>query len=185
MDWDRDGQPWPRFAGRARVRWRCRGLGGSRKRGRCERAAKIVPAERQWCLGQQAGAPVGIRGLRAHQQPGSADQAVPGVLGSSVPSPGKNGGLTGVVCVKASDCWAVGSYENSGGAYLNEVLHFNGKKWSRIPTPQPGSSTGVDGLFAVTCVRASDCLAVGTEGPSLGSLSNMVQRWNGKKWKTE
>jgi hypothetical protein len=136
-------------------------------------------------FGRQAGARFGHLGLNGRWQPGSADLAAPGAFGSSVPSPGKNGELTGVVCVDASDCWAVGSYENSSDAYLNEVLHFNGKKWSVVKTPDPAGKGSDDDneLYRLKCLSASSCWAVGeTEKGNDGADLNEALHFNGKKW---
>ena len=102
----------------------------------------------------------------------------PGTAPSEFRSP-----LVSVSCTSPNDCWAVGYYFNDAmTALFSDAMHWTGKKWSHVKTPQPGGNPGVDGLFGVTCVGASDCWAVGTAGPSLGALSNVVLRWNGKRW---
>jgi hypothetical protein len=76
--------------------------------------------------------------------------------------------LTGVSCVSASDCEAVGS--TSGGTLAEE---WNGSSWTIQSTP--GASP--DDLSSVSCLSASDCMAVG--GISGGSLA---EEWNGSSW---
>ncbi len=72
----------------------------------------------------------------------------------------------------------------NGTATENEVLRFNGRKWSSVSTPQPGgTATGDDNeLFGVSCTSASRCLAVGTTQSGSGPQWNESLRFNGKKW---
>jgi hypothetical protein len=108
-----------------------------------------------------------------------------------VPSQGGNtlgdvSELTAVRCRVASDCWAVGRYFNKNGAALDQALHWNGTKWSVVPTPTPaGTLNGDDNeLFDVVCTAASACWAGGEHGnnASLGVTLNQLLRWNGRKW---
>ena len=92
--------------------------------------------------------------------------------------------LYGNACVSASDCWAVGNYQVGTGPEFNEVLHFNGKKWSRVKAPEPGGTGAgdTDYLDDVACASAKDCWAVGSYEQSGGPYLNETLRWNGKKW---
>ena len=59
--------------------------------------------------------------------------------------------LTGVFCITASDCWAVG--------YSPTLLeHWDGTAWS-IVTPSDGPVAGI--LTGVACVSGTECWAVG------------------------
>lgn len=62
------------------------------------------------------------------------------VVRSSVPAPGIASNLYGVTCLSASRCWAVGAYATGAGAILNQALRWNGSKWSRVRTPDPGGT---------------------------------------------
>jgi Glycosyl hydrolase family 76 len=111
---------------------------------------------------------------------------------TSVPKPG---GVTrstdfdyldGVACTSSSDCWAVGYYGKGNGAQLNEALHWDGHRWSLVPTPQPGgTATSVDQseLADVACAAASDCWAVGAYTDRAGAYLNEALHWNGKRWR--
>ena len=94
--------------------------------------------------------------------------------------------LFGVRCAAVSDCWAVGVYAVSGGADLDQALHWNGTKWSLMPTPTPGGSLSgdVNELFDVGCTSSSSCWAAGRYGTQSGGvvLLNQLLHWNGKKW---
>jgi hypothetical protein len=92
--------------------------------------------------------------------------------------------LAGLGCSSSASCWAAGSDGNlTGPTELNEILHWNGKKWSTVTVPNPdGSNPGANNaLYFDTCVSASDCWAVGTYG-SGNVYSNEVVHWNGHKW---
>jgi hypothetical protein len=70
-----------------------------------------------------------------------------------------------VSCTSASRCFAVGNYGNSAGATLNEVLRWNGTKWSQVAVPQPGGKVldDMNSLSSIACTSASNCLAAGWE----------------------
>lgn len=108
----------------------------------------------------------------------------------AAPSPGgtANGDtseLFGVRCTAAKNCWAVGFYEQHG-VQLDEALHWNGKAWSLIATPNPGGtgSDGTSALSAIRCPSAGNCWAVGTFGTIApgGALFNEAMHWNGHNW---
>ncbi len=96
--------------------------------------------------------------------------------------------LNGVYCLSAKNCLAVGGYGSSaaGGKTLNEVLSWNGTKWSAVAVPDPGGrkANAVNELSSVTCTAARNCLAVGTEGNDHNTthLFNEVLKWNGRTW---
>jgi hypothetical protein len=99
----------------------------------------------------------------------------------SVPHPGTSSELQGVTCVSSSSCWAVGDYEQSN-AELDQVLHWNGSKWSRVSTPNPGgtAANAINTLFGVTCTSSSNCWAVGYYVS--GAELNQTLHWNGSTW---
>jgi hypothetical protein len=101
------------------------------------------------------------------------------------PASTDNDALLGVTCISGSDCWAVGSTGTLGGVGLNQVLHWNGRKWASVTVPQPAGNTGTvtNGLRGIDCVRASDCWAVGTYRNSSGKTFNQALRYNGRRWK--
>jgi hypothetical protein len=112
----------------------------------------------------------------------------PSRLGALVPVPGTSSGLSGVFCVSASNCWAVGEYEKGNGSTgmtLNQVLHWNGHKWSAVTVPNPGSTGSGAGnvsvLNGVRCTSSSNCWAVGYYLKSGGEL-NEALHWNGHQW---
>jgi hypothetical protein len=93
-------------------------------------------------------------------------------------------------CTASDNCWAVGSF-GLGLAppekELNLSLHWNGKAWSKVPTPNPGGIKLTDSNFlgSVRCVSASDCNAAGAYGSIYTAKDiqlNEVLHWNGKHW---
>jgi len=102
--------------------------------------------------------------------------------------------LTGVSCVSATDCFAVGYYAqiaSSGLVFgLNQVgaivlaqtlvEHWNGQSWAMISSPDTSPAKS-NVLLGVTCVSATDCWAVGyAEGTS--TFGGLVEQWNGNAW---
>jgi hypothetical protein len=91
--------------------------------------------------------------------------------------------LYGATCDGAANCWAVGEYRNSANATVNQALHWNGKRWYYVGTPDPSGETSLDYnvLYAVRCTSGANCWAVGGSLPP-GGLANEILHWNGKKW---
>jgi hypothetical protein len=111
----------------------------------------------------------------------------------SVPNPGgaKTGDsstLQSIRCVSASDCWAVGTYgqDFTSPILRNEVLHWNGSKWSKTSAPNPQGTKADDEneLQALACSSARNCLAVGRSTTSVQNspARNEALAWNGTKW---
>lgn len=102
-----------------------------------------------------------------------------------VPSPGHGGFLSGAWCISSANCWAVGSYANTAGAELNQALHWNGRKWSRVATPDPGGTTSSgdsSALNSIACTSSRNCVTVGSFGSAGHSAHNQALRWNGRRW---
>ena len=73
------------------------------------------------------------------------------------PDPGILATLSGVACVDADHCWAVGTY-NTGSGYATLIEQWNGSTWTEATSPSPSND---DGLSGVSCPGAGDCWAVG------------------------
>ena len=105
----------------------------------------------------------------------------PKLSGASSP---QDSALFGTVCVTARNCWTVGSYTNTANAEVNQALHWTGKKWFQVRTPNPGGSTtssGYNTLISARCTSTRNCWAVGySESGSTGS--DEILHWNGTKW---
>jgi len=88
--------------------------------------------------------------------------------------------LSGVSCVSATFCEAVGTHFDSAGNQDILAETWNGQKWTIQSTPDPANPNGSpddNGLVQVSCVSTRFCEAVG--GGSTGALTLM---WNGTSW---
>jgi hypothetical protein len=92
--------------------------------------------------------------------------------------------LNGATCGSLKNCWAVGTFANSSGVQVNEALHWSGKKWSVVKTPNLAGTAMSDTntLKSIRCTSASNCWAVGSAQKSGRALRNEILHWNGKKW---
>src|SRR5262249_25414883 len=108
---------------------------------------------------------------------------------SFTPQPGGTGTadqnlLLWVTCTSDHNCWAVGSYGSSGQTEFmrNEALHWNGRRWITVHTPDPASGkSDFDILSSVRCTDGSNCWAVGAAARK-ASVTDQILHWNGKKW---
>jgi hypothetical protein len=100
-------------------------------------------------------------------------QATPNPVGTTM------AGFTGVSCMSASFCVAVGfSFDSAGNPVATLAERWNGKSWAiqATPNPAPGSLFG-----SVSCTSASFCVAVGG-GPGGPAGATLAERWNGSNW---
>jgi hypothetical protein len=84
--------------------------------------------------------------------------------------------LDGVWCASASDCIAVGYYENSSYAYVAMAEQSNGSKWTLLSPYSPAGAR----LNGISCVSASSCEAVGVD-----STGDLAEHWNGSAWSAQ
>jgi hypothetical protein len=103
-------------------------------------------------------------------------------LQSAVAPPGATSNdLSGVSCVSATFCEAVGGHDNSAGNQDNLAETWNGRKWTIQSVPAlanpSGSTTFGNGLDDVSCVSTQFCEAVGA-----GSAGAFALMWNGTSW---
>lgn len=105
-----------------------------------------------------------------------------GISWSIVASPNtatdQSNSLSAVTCVSASDCWAVGSFDDYSQALIE---HWNGTSWSIVASPADHN------LSDVTCLSASDCWAAGpwpdyTPNTSAPPVQTVVVHWDGASW---
>jgi hypothetical protein len=94
--------------------------------------------------------------------------------------------LTSVSAVAADDVWAVGRYGNHDLGPLDQTLieHWNGARWTVVPSPDPGGSSNDDDLWGIAAVAASDAWAVGGVGSFLNPQfsSPLTLHWDGSAW---
>lgn len=103
-----------------------------------------------------------------------------------VPSPDPAGGnsgtdiLDGVVAISTKNAWAFGFYQTATTNFRTLVEHWNGSRWSVVPSPNSGQ--GENALIAAAVVSPSDIWAVGYRGGP-GPRRTLVERWHGGKWR--
>ncbi|HEV2242303.1 MAG TPA: alkaline phosphatase family protein [Streptosporangiaceae bacterium] len=88
--------------------------------------------------------------------------------------------LFGASAVSPSDVWVVGDREGGNGLFETLAEHWNGRRWSVVPTPDPGS-TG-NHLYAVDAVARDDVWAVGQRLGTQAPDQPLVEHWNGHRW---
>ena len=102
-----------------------------------------------------------------------------------VSSPNPTGSVTsvlsGVACVSASFCTAVGN-ATQGTSTVTLALAWNGSAWSIVSTPDPAVGTNSSNVLnSVSCAGASFCEAVGEASATLIDQT-LVETWNGTSW---
>jgi carboxypeptidase family protein len=102
-----------------------------------------------------------------------------------VPSPNLDRGvqLEDVVTLDANDAWAVGwSNRDSLLDDVSVAMHWDGVRWTIVPTPQPGGDH-IDRLLAVDAVGPNDVWAVGLYSPNpVVEDHSLILHWNGTSW---
>jgi hypothetical protein len=87
--------------------------------------------------------------------------------------------LQSVAATSAGNAWAVGYSEKSLQGSKTMILHWNGKTWKQVRSPNPFCAT-CDSLYGVTATSARSAWAVGTVNVG-GEV--IILRWNGSSWK--
>jgi hypothetical protein len=90
--------------------------------------------------------------------------------------------LEDVVAIAPGDAWAVGW--TGSGSDLNNIsvaMHWNGRTWSIVPTPQPGGQN-VDRLRAVDAAGPNDVWAVGVYQEADLDERSLILHWDGSTW---
>jgi hypothetical protein len=146
-------------------------------------AVAVVTANDVWAVGfspHPSGTPQYIRQTLIEHWNGSSWSVV------SSPNPANKTYvvLNGVAVVSANDAWAVGHSGDPGSIPLQTLTeHWDGARWSIIPSPSPGTYNG-NVLNAVDAISANDVWAVGwyqsgSTGQEGGALT---MHWDGISW---
>lgn len=99
------------------------------------------------------------------------------------PTPNKTAGanaenvLAGTDAVSSNDVWAVGY--SGPGLYKTLVEHWDGTRWSIVPSPNVGSQT--NSLLSVDALGPNVAWAVGYRMED-AKRKTLVQVWNGTSW---
>ena len=100
-----------------------------------------------------------------------------------VPSPSPGGpkhdnALFAVRAASSSNAWAAGDFDTGTGRHTL-VLHWNGRSWRQMTTPNPSSSDNE--LTGIAATSASSAWAVGRYTKGSAALT-LVLHWNGSSW---
>ncbi|GAA1880269.1 hypothetical protein GCM10009753_04530 [Streptantibioticus ferralitis] len=87
--------------------------------------------------------------------------------------------LYAATATSANDVWAVGDRESANGVFTTLVEHFDGHRWSVVPTPNPGA-TG-NHLFGITARSPHDIWAVGQRNDATNDAP-LVEHFDGHRW---
>jgi hypothetical protein len=88
--------------------------------------------------------------------------------------------LFGASALSPSDVWVVGDQEGGDGLFETLAEHWDGGKWTVVPTPDPGS-TG-NHLYAVDAVGPDDVWAAGQQLGGQVPDQGLVEHWDGHSW---
>ncbi len=87
--------------------------------------------------------------------------------------------LQGIAALTPNNVWVVGNrIQITHTTFYERTLigHWDGKKWSVVPSPNAGPT---EFLYAVTAVSANDIWAVGSD---FSRYHTLVEHWNGTTW---
>ncbi len=88
--------------------------------------------------------------------------------------------LFGASALSPSDVWVVGDQEGSHGVFETLAEHWDGTRWTVVPTPDPGS--GGNHLYAVDAVSPDDVWAAGQQLGTQAPDNGLVEHWDGHSW---
>jgi len=91
-----------------------------------------------------------------------------------------NANMSGVSVLAPADVWAVGSSFNASAQHTTSLIeHFDGKKWSVVPSPhfQAGER-----LFGVKAFARNDVFAVGESGTDNNKFRPLIEHFDGTAW---
>jgi hypothetical protein len=114
---------------------------------------------------------------------GSAWSIVPMPLNPGT-NPNVGYALDAIKANSPTDVWAVGEeYNLTTNTSSTLIEHYNGTKWSIVPSPSPGSSGVLNGV--TTSNATNSVWAVGDYTPTGSSVvQTLTLNWNGNTWST-
>ena len=91
--------------------------------------------------------------------------------------------LTSVDAINARDVWATGVARDSDWGIADRpfTVHWNGRRWAFVATPDPGGSTQSTDLWGAVAFGSKDIWALGRVG-SDPSWSTFGAHWDGSSW---
>jgi hypothetical protein len=103
------------------------------------------------------------------------------VVSHPEPSPSNGIGFSSITAISANNIWAVGGYGTRTGGSFTLFEHWNGQKWSIIPSPSPNNYANV--LRTIAADSANDIWAVGYQiATSQSYPHSLIEHWDGSHW---
>jgi hypothetical protein len=105
-----------------------------------------------------------------------------------VPSPNvtgktRNNLLTSVAASSRTSTWAVGTSTKPSNATVTVILRWNGKAWTRVPSPRPRNAQDAE-LTDISALSATSAWVVGSYRDQVKAMDlNLTARWNGRSWR--
>jgi hypothetical protein len=101
------------------------------------------------------------------------------------PSPGGTHGsvLTSVTAVSPASIWAAGEYWTAT-TEKTMILHWNGRKWRQVASPDVGGGTSSTGALAgIAFGSQSVAWAAGSYFTTPSVQQTLTEHWNGRHWR--
>jgi hypothetical protein len=151
-------------------------------------AVRVLSANDAWAVGSFSNGGGAAQSLIVHWN-GTAWAKV------KSPNPAVVNNLDWVTSTSPSDVWAVGLLSSTSalagrllrpGTHIAAradprtfIVHWNGTRWSRVPSPSPGA---FDFLQGVGATSTSNAWAVGTTHANGTEDQTLILHWNGTAW---
>ena len=160
-----------------------------RKRGKYARPLQVIAAVLLICL-VVSGVLV-VRNLHTAQ---TGAQVLPPKwcteMGAPIKSNTSGPELDDIVTISTNDVWALGSLvQYKPTVYSDTPLleHWDGVRWSVVPTAARGSALNYQHFSAISAVSADDIWIVGsafhyTDSAHSESVQPLIERWDGSHW---
>jgi hypothetical protein len=100
------------------------------------------------------------------------------------PSEAKESELQSVSCASASECVAVGSYENTAGKWFALAERWNGSAWEDLSPLSPSEAKASE-LYGVSCPSNGECVTAGSYENTAGKWFALAEVWSGSKWELQ
>jgi hypothetical protein len=138
-------------------------------------AASATSPSDVWAVGDQQGADGRFTNLVEHFD-GHRWSTV------DVPNPGSTGNhFYGVTAVAPDDVWAVGQQNGDVAPDQALIEHFDGRRWSVVPSPRQG---GASVLLAGVAASEGKVWAVGEADDPVTGGHPLVEQWDQGRWHT-
>src|SRR5207245_621072 len=98
----------------------------------------------------------------------------------------ENFGLWAIDGVSARSLWAAGTADRADGSMRSFMEHWDGRKWSFVPTPHRGTD---ELLMRIRAFGPRNAWAVGYYANEAGidlrpeGFRSLIQHWDGKRWR--